>query len=481
MSIYRSTDPTTWDDVDGIVVNESAPAPNVAGVAANVAIMVAQCERGPVNTLTEVGSIGEFFETFGKNDAFGANLALKNKKFGRLKVIRAAASAAATATLACSSSATARITFSAKQGPGAYGNLITVTIANGTTTGKKYTIADSSPNAVLPTEVYDNLAIAAITSSTFAASNLITAVVNSSVADPTNQVATVLASGSDGSIADADYSSAIDVAQAENSGNVLFLDAYNSTRNGYLKAHAAATQDKMVICAGASSDVVSAAITDVANYRDTDGRIIYAYPWVMTNINGVQTAVSPASFVASIFSQTAPNIDLAFVDNAAFTGGITAMIRPLSRANYINLKDAGICAFEQDQDVGFKLKSGIVTQIVDSSKVMVLRRRMTDFLTNSVGGFLKNYQNAVNSANNRALVKGAILAFITSLENDGLLPKDSEVKGGKAKLVDVESLNTDNTIAAGFFKILWRQRIYSSMRYIVLQAEIGESVVVTES
>jgi hypothetical protein len=54
------------------------------------------------------------------------------------------------------------------------------------------------------------------------------------------------------------------------------------------------------------------------------------------------------------------------------------------------------------------------------------------------------------------------------------------VKTGKAKLVDTESFNTDASIAAGFFKILWRQRIFSSMRYIVLQAEIGESVVVTE-
>mgnify|MGYP001557843985 FL=1 len=112
--------------------------------------------------------------------------------------------------------------------------------------------------------------------------------------------------------------------------------------------------------------------------------------------------------------------------------------------------------------------------------MMIYRRRMADYLTNSVGRFLKNYQNAVNSANNRALVKGAIMTFITSLENDGILPKDSEVSGGVAKLVDVESLNTPSSIAAGFFKIQWRQRIYSSMRYIVLNAEIGESVVVTE-
>ena len=53
MSIFRSTDPTTWDDVDGIIINESAPAPNVAGVAANIGILVGKTERG-LDELTEI-------------------------------------------------------------------------------------------------------------------------------------------------------------------------------------------------------------------------------------------------------------------------------------------------------------------------------------------------------------------------------------------------------------------------------------------
>lgn len=480
MGIFRSADPTTWDDVDGIIINESAPAPNVAGVPANIAILVGQSERGPTE-LTEVGSIGEFFELYGKSATAGLNLALKNKKFGRLRVIRAVASAAVAATKAFQSSSTDRITFTAKQGVGAYGNNIQVSIAAGTTTGKKYTIKDTTPNSVMLQEVYDNVAIANLaTNNVFASSLLVTAVVNSAVAEPSDIAFTPLATGSDGSIADADYSTAIDKAAVEGAGNFLFLDSYNSTRNGYLKAHAAATQDKIVICAGLEADSVAQAITDVSNYRDTDGRIVYGYPWIQTSIDGTLVYTNPASWLASIMSQTAPNIDPAFTTNSQFLGGITALKRSLSRAAYIQLKDAGICSFEYDSDIGYKVKSGIVTQIADSSKVTILRRRMADYLTNSAGKFLKNYQNAVNSKANRALVKGALLGFVTSLENDGILPKDSEVQNGVAKLIDVESLNTNSSIAAGFFKILWRQRIYSAMRYIVLQAEIGESVVVTE-
>jgi hypothetical protein len=236
----------------------------------------------------------------------------------------------------------------------------------------------------------------------------------------------------------------------------------------------------MVILAGGENDSVSTAISDVANYRDAQGRIIYAFPWIKTTIGGVDTYQSPASWIASVLSQTAPHIDPAFVKNTQFLGGITGLKLALNRTNYINLKDAGICAFEYDADIGYKIKSGVVTQIADSSLVMILRRRMADFLTASAAKFLKNYQNAVNSKTNRSLVKGAFLQFIDSLERDGILPKDSDVNAGKAKLVDTEVLNTDASIAAGFFKILWKQRIFSSMRFIVLQAEIGESVLVTE-
>lgn len=480
MGIFRSTDPTTWDDVDGIIINESAPAPNVAGVAANVGILVGQTQRG-LAELTEIGSIGEFFEQFGKDDTKGSNLALKNKKFGRLRHIRVVAAAAVIADIEFASSTVDRIRFKAKQGVGAYGNNIQVKVEAGSASGKKYTIKDTTPGTVMSQEVYDNVAIASLAANNvFAKSLLIVAEVLSSAAEPDNAAFTPLAGGSDGSVADSDYETAIAKAAVEGAGNILFLDSYNATRNGYLELHAADTQDKMVILCGAEGDSVATAIADVANYRDVDGRIIYAYPYVQTSIGGVLTMTNPASWLASIITQTAPQIDPAFTKNAQFLVGVTGLKSVLSRAAYIQLKDAGICSFEYDQEIGFKVKSGVVTQIADSSKVTILRRRMTDYLTNSVGKFLKNYQNAVNSKENRSLVKGSILGFVTSLQNDGILPKESEITEGKVTLIDTESANTASSIAAGFFKIIWKQRIYSAMRYIVLSAEIGESVVVTE-
>ena len=478
-SIFRSTDPTTFDDVDGIVINESAPAPNIVGSPANIAILVGQFQRGPVNVLQEVSSIGAFHEQYGKA-SYSGNVALKNKKFGRLRVIRVAVSGAVVASKAFESSATARITFSAKQGAGAYGNNIQVKIEAGTTSGKKYTVKDTNTGSVIPEEVYDNIVISAITAATFANSALITAVVNSSAAEPDNIAFTSLASGADGTVVDTDYQAAIAIAEVERAGNILFLDAYNSTRNGYLKQHAADTSDKMVILAGLETDTVAQAVTDVANYRDADGRMIYAYPWVETVVDGVLTMVNPASFYASLLSQTAPNIDPAYTQNTQYLAGITNLKRQLKRNDYIQLMTAGISAFEFDQDIGFVVKSGIVTQIVNSSKVTVLRRRMADYYGDSVARFLKNYQGAPNSKEKRREVKGSILAFDDQQIQLKVLPGDSEVTSGKARLIDTESLNTDTSVGLGFMKVLIKRRIFSSMRFIVLQLEIGETVVVTE-
>ena len=476
MSIFRTTDPTQFDDVDGIIVNESAPAPNIKGVAANIAGLVGVFQRGPA-TLQEPASIGEFYEMYGKS-AYLGNKQLASKKFGRLRIVRVIASDAAKATKAFASSSTDRITFTAKW-KGVYGNNITVKIENGTTSGKKYTVHDGNTDAVFPDEIYDNVAVASVVPATFVSSKLVDVTVNSSAAEPSNASATALASGSDGTVADTDYQAAIAVFEVERSCNVLFLDSYNSTRNGYLKTHAAATQDKMVLCAGAESTNAADTITEAASLRDVDGRLIYCYPWLETVIDGVLTYTSPAAWIASIFSQTAPNIDPAYKQNARYTAGVTNLKFQLTRSNYVSLMAAGVCAFEYDSDFGYVPKSGVTTQILDSSKVTISRRRMADYLTDSAASFLKNYQNAPNTKDNRTAVKAAILAFVQANENDGVLPKDSEVKTGTAKLVDTESLNTDLSIVQGYFKILWKQRIFSSMRFIVLQAEIGETVVVT--
>ena len=482
MGIFRTTDPTQWNQVDGIIIDEVSPPPSIGGVPANIAILVGQFERGPA-VLTEVGSVGEVYEIFGNNLGYSGQLALQNKKFGSLKIVRVVASDAAAGSKAFVSSSTSRITFNAKY-KGIYGNSIQVKIEAGTTSGSKYTIHDSNSGAVWPDEVYDNVAVTMTVqqlTTIFGNSKLVgVPTINSSAAEPSTCALTSLTAGSDGTVADTDYQTAIGVQEIEAAGNILFLDAYNSTRRGYLKTSMANTTDRMALLCGLAGDSVATAITNVASCRDTDGRLIYAFPYVLSTIQGVQQTVQPCSFYAALLSQTAPNIDPAYAANSQYLAGIDGLEMALTRSNYISLMAAGISALENDADIGIKVKSGVVTQIVDTSKLMIFRRRMADYLTYSTAKFLKAYQNAPNSQENRIAAIAAIKNFNGKMELEKLVPKDSEVKSGKASLIDGDSLNTDSSIAAGYFKILWKRRIYSSMRFIVLQAEIGESVVVTE-
>ena len=613
MGIYRTNDPTQFDDIDGIVIDESAPPSAISGAAANVAILVGQFQRGPLELSLPLGSIGDFHEVYGKSLLSG-NKQLKNKKFGALRIIRAAAADAIKATLTVD----AKLKFDAKS-VGAYGNNIQVTVGDvtgdiasvpavaqeekwdfvgqtgndydvvgaakklnlasglayvwfnvtdgantqtdpggtgtaievqildadtaidiastakdaintasvagvGTATddavsamevpytvglqsapgdagdtgttfsitatgaalvpsvnaGFKVTIEDLNPDAVLPVEIYDGLTAAGLSASTFAGSRLVDVTILSQASDPANQVATPLATGSDGTLVDTDYEAAIVLAEEEKAGNVIFLDQYNATRNGYLKSHVSSTQDKMCIVCGQAGDNKAAAVADAANYRDADGRVIYAWPYVQTSINGVLELTAPAAWVASIFSQTSPHVALSYTGNTGFLAGITDLEYKESRNSYISLNAAGVLCLERDLDVGFLVKNAVTTHILNTEKREVLRRRMADFLTTSIAYYLKNYQNDVNSNAKRDEVKAAILTFDALLVADKILPGAQEVKSGAPLLVDTESLNTDAVVASGQFRILYKRRIYSSMRFIVLQAEIGTSVVVTE-
>ncbi|MCK5600511.1 hypothetical protein KAR91_01510 [Candidatus Pacearchaeota archaeon] len=488
-SPFRTTNPAQFDEVDGIIINESAPPPSIRGVATGIALLIAQFQRGAENLIREVGSIGEVHENYGKS-SFEGNIALKNKGFGRLRLLRVIASDAVKATFNLDDGVSTDLLQLDALYKGVYGNSLKVTVVVNAddALARDYKIEDTSTDFVLPAENYKGIKILGIADQAavdaiFGQSKLVKVTFLANSAEVAALAQTPLATGSDGTVADTDYETAIDAASAEGVANILFLEKYSAVISAKLKTHVAATQDRIAIIAGEtpSTQDKAGAITDADSYRDTDGRLIYAFNGVKTNINGIETVTSPASWVASTISQTSPHIDPAFADNSRFMAGATGLVNEaLSRADFIQLKDAGIAGFEFDPDLGFKLRSGITTQILNSSKVTILRRRMADFLTTSAGQFLKNFQNAPNTRDNRRDVGGSILSFVRTLERDKILPSDDEVQTGAAKIVDVESLNTDASIAAGRFTILWKQRIFSSMRYIILQAEIGESVVVTE-
>jgi len=475
MGIFRTNDPTQFDDIDGIIIDEQTPPSQITGVSANVAILIGQFQRGTAELSGLIASIGEFQERYGRSSYLG-NIQLRNKAFGRLRIIRVIAADAVTASLAIDG----KLMVSALS-PGAYGSNLSVEVKAGDESGFCLVVRDNNPLAVLPVERYDNLEIADITPATFANSNLVKVeVLDNQAGNPALLPQTALDNGSDGTIADTDYEAALVKAEVERSANVVFLDEYNTVRNQLLKIHAGLTTDKMVVCAGAVDDDRAEAIAEAETLRDATGRIIYAWPYVETLIDGVRQYTSPAAWLVSIFTQVAPHIALSFTANTRFLGGVTGLRFTTSRNGHIELDEGGVAAFENDSDIGFVLKNAVVTHRANTQLREIIRRRMTDFLTDSIALALKNYQNDVNSQDRRDEVQSLILDFDARLVRDGILPGQQDVNDGAPLLVDTESPNTDAIIAAGQFRILYRRRIFSSMRYIVLQAEVGTGVLVTE-
>lgn len=476
-SPYRTNNPLEYAEVDGIVIDERSPSPNIKGVGTGVALLIGQFQRGG-HEITSVSSSKDLFKKFGKSNYLG-NTQLKNKKFSNLKVLRVEPTGALKASLTCDG----KIKFEAKS-KGAYGNKISVTIEAGSESGKKYTIKDTNTGAseFFPDEVYDNVAITDI--SKMLESVLVDVTVIDDDAEPANQVATVLAGGSDGAIVDADYEAAIEKAAVENSCNILFLDEYNASRNQTMKNHAGETDDKIVIISHAKDATLENIVADLKLTRNAMGRVIYAINWIPTTIDGVEVVTSPASWYASILSQTGPYVDPAYAGNVAIMWGANGVYnKTWKREDFKAIMEAGGSAFEYDLDyggTGVKPRSGVVNQVADSSRLTVVRRRMTDYLINSFAKFLKLYQNDVNSKDKRDQIKSAYVAWDKAQIKDGILPSEKDVKEGKVLLLDLESENDNESIAEGKVYILFKRRIFSSMRFIVLKAEIGESVIVKE-
>ena len=100
---------------------------------------------------------------------------------------------------------------------------------------------------------------------------------------------------------------------------------------------------------------------------------------------------------------------------------------------------------------------------------------MNDFLVTSLSRFLKNYQNHPNSMLNRASIKSAIQAFDDGLVKDKVLPTESDA-GVAVLLIQTEGTTTPTEQAEGIQKIVYKRRIFSEMRFIVLETTVGESV-----
>lgn len=229
----------------------------------------------------------------------------------------------------------------------------------------------------------------------------------------------------------------------------------------------------------------------VGAYRDE--RVIYAFPGVSTFVPQIARRGTSGgagftasglidlgfdSWVASTMSQLAPEENPG--QATGFMAGIQTVevgnpdVQDMRQNDYKSFRAAGIAALRIDDGVPI-IQSGVtsVNPQVSPNRRNIARRRMADFIQDSISPRLKSFNKKVNTRSRRGLILGEIDSFMNGL----LSPKNPSSQRIAEYAIDGLSGNTPESLAAGIFRIILKARTLSSLDFIVLDTEIGENVV----
>jgi hypothetical protein len=232
----------------------------------------------------------------------------------------------------------------------------------------------------------------------------------------------------------------------------------------------------------------------IGAYRDQ--RVIYSYPGGNTSIGAIAKVglaggagftsdgiidVGSDVWLASVMSQLPPEEnpgqDTPYAANLLGVERNNPDIQSMTIQDYRAFKAAGIAALRMDSGKAI-WQSGVtsVDPVANPGLKNIARRRMADYIQDSLAAGLKAFTKKLNIQARRGLVIGMIDGFM-----GGLKPKakpDSQRIAGW--MTDYRSGNTDDTIAAGMFRAIVKVRTASSMDVIVLDTEIGEGVLIVK-
>lgn len=192
-----------------------------------------------------------------------------------------------------------------------------------------------------------------------------------------------------------------------------------------------------------------------------DGYIdVHFDSWIastMSQLNPEENPAQPTSYMVAITSVEAGNPD----------------VQTMKRADYEAFKKAGIAALRIDDGVPV-IQSGktSVDPAVSASLQNIARRRMADFIQDTLATRLKNFSKRLNTRDRRSSMIGEVDAFMR-----GLLGPPQRID---SYLLDGVSGNTAETVAAGVYRIILKVRTLPSLDFIVLETEVGESVVTVQ-
>lgn len=222
-----------------------------------------------------------------------------------------------------------------------------------------------------------------------------------------------------------------------------------------------------------------------------DQRVIFCYPQANTFVPMIATRglsggagftadgnvdVGADGFMVSICSQLPPeenpgqDTPFATAVNSVETG---ANAQGFTIVDYINFKAGGVAALRIDDGVA-TFQSGVtsVDPLVNPSLVRISRRRMADFIQDSVALASKGFGKRLSTVARRNALRSEIRQFLRGL----LSPNNPAAQRiGGFKVTD-KAINTTESLGNGLYRIIVNVQTLASLDSIVIQATIGEQV-----
>ncbi len=504
----------------GVYIKELGISAPIAGIFKGVTGITGECVKGPVGKIVYCQSYQRFVDVFGGRDK-GINggtvigkiwQTLQGKQFGMLAVTRAAAAAAVAASFTLETAAggagAAVFTLTATS-PGTWGNDVmfkVVNASNGVATsfgllvqlyGKNYLYDNLSYNS---TDDNGALVVGSDDATPVVLTKILPGRPNNSIAltdgadvNGYQKLGTVTAgfvvvTGTDGAIADTDFTGtgkAMELLNAERGvDHCLVANRSNSAIKTKILALAPVANNRLWLsCPDNETISLATAVTEVGTLRDKHIVYCFNHEYIVDPVTGAQIIDEPHGWMASILSQTDPDVHPGVVETSDLTKSVVRQYNSLADADR-DLCDAnGITFFNRDLDQSgnavWLFGNGRTTDLAVNN-AQIDGQRSKFYLVAGLAQRMRGDEKKPNTKAIRAARAAAFTGWLTELALGGRFVALDPVSN--VPLIEVKNgleVNVQTDWDAGIQRDLVRAKLIPKNLYLQLQVQIGTTVTFT--
>lgn len=493
-----------------LYICELSPPRRVQGVGTGVVACIGEFQKGPVNVSTTIGSLAELLDVFGGRGTttsldgtvtgtpYNGYISLINKGWQDLRVCRVGNSGqvAASVTLISQDGSPLNMLGIAATYVGVYGNQLKFTVSAGSHTGRKILMYNER-GQIYKFDDVDTTTTAGLAKFTTAL-NRTRQVVATALQPGTLKLGTfALTGGSDGTFLLGDYTGSNDheigirVFERDDDVNIMFwaengmavTDQQVTDLNTAMKDHCDNASTRIGIMCALPGYGVDGVVTWLTGDNVNPGqgfvgdRCIFCFPYVYTFDGDISEdiLVAPTSFVAAKIASLSPHVSPSNKE----LGGVVGMELNLTRAELVKLTENGILAIAFVKGGGYRIRNGRTTEVIDTGRWQIFRRRMTDYIQIALARSLYWAVSEPHTKELRRQIRQSIIDFLAELESLGMIGDPNGILPAYNVICDASN-NPGSVVAAGRLYCDVRVRLIAAADFIIIRTEIGEGVITAQ-